>query len=71
MFMTLALEPGPLGASVNAAIENAGRMLGADVFVNMPVFDAVHLIAEIKKLLPLVPALEKNRLEEEKKVRDA
>lgn len=40
-------------------------MLGADAFVSMPVFDAPQLIAEIKKLLPLVPALEADRLEEE------
>jgi CheY-like chemotaxis protein len=71
MFMTLALAPGPIGAKVNASAENAGRLLGADAFVSMPVFDAAQLIAEIKKLLPLVPALETARLKEEKRRTDA
>lgn len=66
MFMTLALAPGPIGAKVNDSTEKAGRLLGADAFVSMPVFDAAQLIAEIKKLLPLVPALEKDRLKREK-----
>jgi CheY-like chemotaxis protein len=67
MFLTLALAPGPVGAGANTSTENAGRLLGADAFVSMPVFDAVQLIAEIKKLLPQVPWLEKSRLEEEGK----
>ncbi len=71
MFMTLALAPGPVGAKTNVSTEKAGQILGADVFVSMPVFNAVQLIAEIKKLLPLVPALETSRLlEEEQKVED-
>lgn len=61
-FMTLALAASPMGTSVNPSTEVAGRLLGADAFVNMPVFDAVQLIAEIKKLLPRVPALETDRL---------
>ncbi len=67
MFMTLALEPGPMGAKVNFSTEKAGRLMGADAFISMPVFDAPLLIAEIKKLLPLVPALETSRLESENK----
>lgn len=63
MFMTLALEPGPVGSGVNISTEKAGRLLGADKFVSMPVFDADKLIAEIKQLLPRVPALEVSRLE--------
>ncbi len=58
MFMTLALAPGPLGSKVNASTEKAGSLLGADVFVSMPQFDAAVLIAEIKKLLPETPKLE-------------
>jgi len=66
MFMILALAPGRTGAGANASTEKAGRVLGADAFVSMPVFDAGQLIAEIKKLLSRVPALEKSRLEEAK-----
>lgn len=65
MFMTLSLAPGPMGVQVNDTARNAGRLLGADAFVSMPVFDAVQLIDEIKKLLPLVPLLEQKRLDDE------
>ena len=51
MFMTLALAPGPVGAKVNSTAEKTGRLLGADAFLNMPVFDAAQLIAEIKKIV--------------------
>ncbi len=64
MFMILAFAPGPAGVKLNASVEIAGKTLGSDAFICMPVFDAQQLIAEIKKLLPLVPALEKSRLEE-------
>jgi CheY-like chemotaxis protein len=62
MFMILALAPGPVGVKLNANVEIAGRQLGADAFLSMPVFDAELLIAEIKALLPLVPKLERHRL---------
>jgi CheY-like chemotaxis protein len=62
MFMILALAPGPVGVKLNANVEIAGRHLGADAFISMPVFDAEVLIAEIKTLLPLVPKLERHRL---------
>lgn len=61
MFMTLALAPGPLGSKVNASTEKAGSLLGSDVFVSMPQFDAAVLIAEIKKLLPETPRLEQEK----------
>lgn len=63
MFMTLAFEAAPMGIKLNESTEKAGYALGADAFVNMPVFDPVLLIAEIKKLLPMVPKLERHRLE--------
>lgn len=66
MFMILSLAPGPVGAQLNDTTNQAGRLLGADAFVSMPVFDAVQLIAEIKKLLPQVPWLERNRRQDEK-----
>jgi CheY-like chemotaxis protein len=65
MFMILALAPGPTGVKLNHSVEIAGRQLGADAFISMPVFDAVLLIAEIKKLLPQVPWLESDKLKEE------
>ncbi|MFA6209601.1 MAG: response regulator [Candidatus Obscuribacterales bacterium] len=58
MFMTLALAPGLVGSKVNASTEKTGSILGSDVFVSMPQFDASVLIAEIKKLLPATPKLE-------------
>jgi CheY-like chemotaxis protein len=64
MFMILALAPGPAGVKLNASVEIAGKTLGSDAFISMPIFDAPQLIAEIKKLLPLVPALEKSRLDD-------
>lgn len=67
MFMTLALAPGPTGIKMNSSAEKAGRLLGANAFVSMPEFDAEQLIAEIKKLLPLVPALEVSRIKDLKK----
>jgi CheY-like chemotaxis protein len=64
MFMTLALAPGRVGARSNSSTEKVGELLGADVFISMPLFDAAQLISEIKKLLPQVPALEISRLED-------
>lgn len=71
MFMILALEAGVIGVRTqqNASVEIAGRQLGADAFVSMPEFDAEQLIAEIKKLLPLVPALEQSKREDQGKAK--
>jgi CheY-like chemotaxis protein len=71
MFMILALAPSYSGAGVNSSTEKAGRLLGADKFVSMPEFDAEQLIAEIKKLLPPVPALEVSRLDEIENSKDS
>jgi CheY-like chemotaxis protein len=67
MFMILALAPGPLGVKMNAQVEIAGRHLGSDAFISMPVFDPVQLIAAIKTLLPIVPWLQRSNLEYEEK----
>lgn len=64
MFMTLSLAPSRLGVQLNSTVEQAGRLLGADAFVSMPEFDAELLLAEIEALLPLVPSLEADRLNE-------
>lgn len=61
VFITLALEPGFIGRKANHSTEKAGRLLGVDKFINMPEFDAAKLIAEIRSLLPPVPALEQER----------
>ena len=65
MFMSLSLAPGPMGVKVDDTVEKSGRLLGADAFVSMPVFDAHQLIVEIKKLLPMVPSLEQSRRDTE------
>jgi CheY-like chemotaxis protein len=67
MFMILALAPGPIGVKLKTHVEVAGRQLGADAFISMPVFDARQLIAEIKKLLPLVPKLEQSKIDDGEK----
>ncbi|MDZ4837187.1 MAG: response regulator [Candidatus Melainabacteria bacterium] len=65
MFMILSLAPGPIGVRLNASVEIAGHHLGSDAFISMPVFDAVQLIAAIKALLPVVPWLERCRIEDQ------
>jgi CheY-like chemotaxis protein len=62
VFIIMALAPGSTGIRLNSSVEIAGKSLGADAFIHMPVFDAPRLIAEIKTMLPLVPALEVSRL---------
>lgn len=64
-FMILALEPGPAGVLMNYTVEIAGKALGADAFVRMPVFDADKLVSEIDKLLPNIPSLERSRIDGE------
>jgi CheY-like chemotaxis protein len=66
MFAILALAPGISGTKTNSSTEQAGRLLGADAFINMPVFNPVQLIEEIRKLLPAVPWLEADKLEADK-----
>ncbi len=65
MFMILALSASYTGIRVNESTETAGRLLGADAFVSMPVFDADIFLAEIKKLLPPLPSLEVSKLKGE------
>lgn len=65
MFMILSLAPGPVGIVANTSTKAAGRLLGADAFVSIPVFDARMLIDEVRKLLPLVPMLEQERQKQE------
>ena len=60
-FMILALEPGPIGAIANDTTQKVGKLLGADAFVSMPVFNAELLIKEIDKLLPAIPVLEQKK----------
>jgi CheY-like chemotaxis protein len=61
MVMTLALAPGPIGHRLNTFTEKASQLFGADAFVSMPEFNAAQLIAEISKLLPEMPMLEKDK----------
>lgn len=69
-FMTLALACSVAGKMANISTERAGRSLGADAFVFMPVFDPTQLISEIRKLLPPVARCKIVR-ENDQKVTDA
>jgi len=62
-FMILSLEPGPAAERTELSTKRAGLLLGANAFVTMPVFDPIQLIVEIKKLLPPIPALVEEKLE--------
>jgi CheY-like chemotaxis protein len=66
MFAILSLAPGISGAKTNSSTEQAGKLLGANAFINMPVFDPVQLIEEIHKLLPAIPWLEADKLKAER-----
>ncbi len=50
---------------MNYTVEIAGKALGADAFVRMPEFDEKKLVAEIDKLLPAIPSLERSRIDGE------
>jgi CheY-like chemotaxis protein len=66
-FLILSLAPGKLGARLHGSTASAGLALGADTYVNMPVFDAHELVARIKKLQPSVPMLQQSATDEEKR----
>lgn len=66
-FLILALEPGAAGLRLASSTARAGMVLGADTYVIMPVFDALELVAEIKKLQPSVPMLQQSVTAEEKR----
>ena len=66
-FLILSLAPGALGARLHVSTASAGLALGADTYVNMPVFDPHELVARIKKLQPSIPMLQQSGTEEEKR----
>ena len=66
-FLILSLAPGPLGSRLDGSTARAGLALGADTYVNMPVFDPQELVARIKKLQPSVPLLQRSATDEEKR----
>jgi DNA-binding response OmpR family regulator len=66
-FLILSLAPGTLGARLRHSTASAGLALGADAYVDMPVFDPHELVARIKKLQPLVPMLQRSDTPEEKR----
>lgn len=57
-FVMLCMDPTPQASSINKSTELAGKLLGADKYVYMPVFDAEHLISEVEPLLPVIPLKE-------------
>jgi len=66
-FLILSLAPGALGARLHRSTASAGLALGADAYVDMPVFDPHKLVALIKKLQPPVPMLQQSGTDEEKR----
>ena len=66
-FIILSLAPGAVGARLHGSTASAGLALGADTYMNMPVFDPQELVARIKKLRPSVPMLQQSGTEEEKR----
>jgi len=66
-FLILSLEPGAVGARLRNSTATAGLALGADAYVDMPVFDPHKLVALINKLQPPVPVRQKSVTEEEKR----
>ena len=66
-FLILSLAPGTLGARLHHSTASAGLALGADAYVDMPVFDPHKVVALIKKLQPPVPMLQKSATSEEKR----
>jgi CheY-like chemotaxis protein len=65
-FLILSLEPGPVGARFDRTAKNASLALGADTYLVMPQFNAQELVAEIRKLQPVVPKLQQVATPEEK-----
>ena len=66
-FLILSLEPGTSGARLDRSTERAGMLLGADGYLVMPMFDAPELLAQIKKLQPVIPTLQQSTSEKEKR----
>lgn len=67
MFLLLSIEPGAVGARLDRSAAQAGRLLGADAYTIMPVFDACTLVAQIREMQPAVPTLQLSATEEEKR----
>lgn len=65
-FLILSLHDGVAGAQLDSSTARAGIVLGADAYVAMPVFDAHQLVAQIKKLQPSIPRLQRCSNEAEK-----
>ncbi len=64
-FLILSLEPSPVGARLDAIAASAGRALGADAFVPMPVFDPIALVAHIRRLQPAIPKVQRALLDDD------
>ena len=55
------------GLPGHGSTASAGLALGADTYVNMPVFDPQELVARIRKVQPSVPMLQQSSTAEEKR----
>lgn len=66
-FLILSLEPSETGVRLDRSAQRSGILLGASGYLLMPTFDAAALIAEIKKLQPLIPMLQQSATPQEKR----
>ena len=66
-FLILSLEPSRQARDLHRSTASAAKMLGADTYAIMPVFDPRELVALIKKLQPSVPALQQSATDAEKR----
>lgn len=66
-FLILSLEPSETGVRLDRSAERTGILLGASGYLVMPVFDAPALIAQIRKLQPLIPMLQQSATPQEKR----
>jgi CheY-like chemotaxis protein len=58
VFVILSLEPNAAAAQLDRSTRQAGMLLGADAYLEMPRFDPEELIAQIRHLQPAVPTLQ-------------
>lgn len=57
-FLILSLESGKIGSHIDKSTAATGLALGANDFVQMPIFDAYLLEQHLRQLLPSVPILQ-------------
>lgn len=66
-FLILSLEPSRQARDLQRSTASAAKMLGADTYAVMPVFDPHKLIELVKELQPSVPVLQQSATDAEKR----